>query len=233
MSNSNIKILLGGIIGGSIGYFFGCVVYEYLAAKEEYSTEDDFSDQEGDLPGQDDIDRVDEYHDLPTVNLVRTKKKGAGVVVRNYSEMFKKNDLNDLTILTEGKYHVIDMEARTEEGIEGLHTPIEKGIKMSEEELDPDDDLTQYSGEEKDISIISITDYLNAEDFEQITLNYYDDDVVTDEHDNPISQPIQILGNDALVSFGVLSGDEDVVYVRNRTKQAIYEIVRTNKNYGA
>lgn len=83
-----------------------------------------------------------------------------------------------------------------------------------------------------DIQIISAEDFNNnADDFETVDLTYYADEIMVGEDDNIIPSPEDIIGNDALVSFGMLSGDPDIVYVRNPKTRALYEIVRMSVKY--
>lgn len=217
--NEKLNLLIGAVIGASVGYFIGAVAAEVIAIKE--SAKDGYEDSEEFPQDGEDMDMEDEeYQILERKPRVKNKVKS---VKKNYTEFFKSQGRPDLAELA-AKYNgdeekVVNAPARTEEEIEGLH---DGEFESAEEE-----------NESKPIRIISLSEFANEEEFESVTLSYYDDDVLTDEHDNPIDRPERVVGEDALVSFGEQSEDSDVVYVRNETLRGVYEIVRTNKNYGA
>lgn len=208
--NTNTKVLIGAGIGGALGYFVGSVVVEILALKEE-GRELDYYDFENRDLDQNETNQEKEMFERPT-NMATNK-----TTKKDYSQIFKKNP--ELASLVQ-KYNEGQIE-EAEETLEGEEIDASETFESSEDS----DDLP--------IAIVSLEEYANATGFESVTLNYYDDDVVTDVHDIPISHPEEILGDEALVSFGELSNDPDVVYVRNLNKNAMYEVVRTNKNYGA
>lgn len=204
--NTNVKLLIGAVVGGGIGWFVGSVVVEIIAAKNDPFANEHYHDSD-EFPQGEDIEIEEQT--------VMYKKEDRPRRVKNYSDLFKNPELAPLV----EKYNMKVAPATDE--IQGM-TP----DHMIEDEFDmPEDE------KEEDISIISAEDYANAEGFSAVTLRYYLDDVVTDEHDNPIDHPEQIIGDDALVSFGVLSEDEDVVYVSNLPKKAMYEIIRLDKEY--
>lgn len=68
------------------------------------------------------------------------------------------------------------------------------------------------------------------EDYEPITLTYYKDGVLTDEDDEPVENPDDIVGSDYDSHFGEY--DQDVVYVRNERMKCDYEILRDERRYG-
>lgn len=211
--NTNVKLVIGGLVGAGIGYFVGSVIVDIIDLKEHPDT-DDYNDIE--YPNtQDGGPEIDETEGKELFQRLKTMPKRT---VRNYAQAFKENPaLQKLVEKYNGE-------------LEG-DTVVEDSLDITEEITDFGDDITAEEDDNPLISIISMADFANAEGYETVTLNYYDDDVVTDEHDVPIDHPEQILGEDALVSFGEMSEDADVVYVRNEPKRAMYEVVRTNKNY--
>lgn len=142
------------------------------------------------------------------------------VVIKDYTHYFSPEVKESLDKLA-AKYN------------NGEIDPLEEALATDIKGMDSDymieDELVQK--EEKDPSIITMEEYADSNGFEKLTFNYYFDDVLTDQHDNPITKPEQILGDEALVSFGVGSYDHDVVYVRNKAKKADYEIVRLETSY--
>lgn len=216
--NKAFAFLAGTLIGGGIGYFVGAIVAEVIAQKEwEREHGDDFEYEDLDEDSGND-DETNLEKEEPVLFMGHNKNARPVGKVKSYTEYFNKQGKPELAALV-AKYNQGDVV------LEEPRYGIEPDIQFEDDLEDPD-----VPG---DIMIISKQDYANAEGFEAITLKYWEDDVVTDEHDNPIERPEDILGDDALVSFGELSEDEDVVYVRNETKRAVYEVVRTNKEYSA
>lgn len=76
--------------------------------------------------------------------------------------------------------------------------------------------------------VISPSEYSNSE-YDCVTLIYYADKVLADDDYNVISNPKDIVGPDALSSFGQY--DPDVVYVRDDIAQKDYEIILSNDKY--
>ena len=73
-------------------------------------------------------------------------------------------------------------------------------------------------------------DDFGFEDYETITLTYYKDGVLTDEDDEPVENPDDIVGSDYSSHFGEY--DPDAVYVRNEKMKCDYEILRSERRYG-
>lgn len=68
--------------------------------------------------------------------------------------------------------------------------------------------------------------------FEKVTLTYYEgDDTLCDDQEVIIPEVTDLLGEEALVSFGVKSEDPDIVYIRNEKRGTDYEVVRVKKSY--
>ena len=66
-------------------------------------------------------------------------------------------------------------------------------------------------------------------DYETVTLTYYADGVVTDDFDEPIDNVEDLIGPDALNTFGEY--EDDSVFVRNDEKMCDYEILLDVRNY--
>lgn len=65
----------------------------------------------------------------------------------------------------------------------------------------------------------------------QSTLTWYvGDEVLTDEHDTVLTNPVQLIGM-AMEKFGHGSGDPNVVYVRNEYLESEYEVLRDPGSY--
>lgn len=79
-----------------------------------------------------------------------------------------------------------------------------------------------------DIYVISYNEWCaNDGELSQTTLVYYEgDQVICDMADDTIQEIDEVIGEDALELFGMMSNDPDVVYIRNTRRQAEYEVVR-------
>lgn len=63
----------------------------------------------------------------------------------------------------------------------------------------------------------------------KVTLNYYDDGVLTYENDDVINDVDEIVGKDSLSHFGEY--EPDAVYVRNENKKTDYEVLADAHRY--
>lgn len=65
-----------------------------------------------------------------------------------------------------------------------------------------------------------------------VTLYYYNkDDTLSDENEEVIIDPILLIGEEALTSFGKDPIDPDVIYVWSPKEKIYYEVVRLDKSY--
>lgn len=87
----------------------------------------------------------------------------------------------------------------------------------------PDKDPAPY--------VISPDIFGDHDDYEQITLTYYSDGVLTDDDDRPIADDMieQTIGKESLQHFGEY--DEDTVLVRNERLKVDYEVVKEYISY--
>ena len=94
-------------------------------------------------------------------------------------------------------------------------SPKESIVDQSSLDINKDD-------KKKYIYLISPEEFHESE-FEAKTLFYYSDKVVADEDNNVIPVPEEIIGDEALTSFGRY--EEDCVYVRDDRHRVDYEIL--------
>lgn len=86
----------------------------------------------------------------------------------------------------------------------------------------------------KDVPYIITEDQYNNEllYYDKIHLYYYEqDDALTDENEEIITNGYEIIGDDTLLHFGESSDDPDIVYARNESLSRDYEIIRLDKSY--
>lgn len=105
---------------------------------------------------------------------------------------------------------------------------------------------TDYSHSEKDIQeevkedpvtnkdtehpyVISPDEFGESHDYETISLTYYSDGVLADDNDEAIDDVEEIVGDEALESFGEY--EDDAVYVRNDRLKCDYEILLSHRLY--
>lgn len=124
------------------------------------------------------------------------------------------------------------------ETVEGLKETVESlGYSRKEEEVKEAEARRVFQSEEADPDtpyVIPIQAYMDGEEmFEQYTLTYYagDKTLVIDDSDEVIEDVDQTVGFHNLHNFGVESGNDDTVYVRNPKKEAEYEVLRDPGKY--
>lgn len=67
------------------------------------------------------------------------------------------------------------------------------------------------------------------DDYETISLMYYEDQVLTDDDDKPVDEIEDIVGFDSLTRFGEY--EDDSVFVRNDRLKCDYEILMDHRKY--
>ena len=110
-------------------------------------------------------------------------------------------------------------------------------INAQYEEILVDNGYTGYSNisatKEDDISavpyVIPPEEFGEKEDYDCISLTYYDDGVLTDSYDELIEDVENVVGNDSLKHFGEY--EDDSVFVRNDRLKNDYEILADPRKY--
>lgn len=77
--------------------------------------------------------------------------------------------------------------------------------------------------------VISPDDFGEFEDYERISLTYYENDVLTDENDEVVDDIENIVGIESLNHFG--DYEEVAVFVRNDRIKCDFEILKDNREY--
>lgn len=106
-------------------------------------------------------------------------------------------------------------------------------IEDEENEWDNDEEYIDEEAKAEGPFIISIDSFQNEyESFSKNTLTYFEKDgVIADDRDEVIVDYLAYIGDEALDSFGEGSDDPNLVYVRNLSKEADYEIVKDPTAY--
>lgn len=77
--------------------------------------------------------------------------------------------------------------------------------------------------------VISPDEFGEKDGYENVTLTYYADGVLTDYFDNVISNIDEVVGFDSLDHFGEY--EDDAVFVRNEKMETDYEILRDLRDF--
>lgn len=85
----------------------------------------------------------------------------------------------------------------------------------------------------KDVYVLHEDEFFQDErGYSQDTLMYYSGDyTLADPHDRPIYNSTEVLGTDFMNQFGQGTNQEDVLYIRNETLKAEYEVVLAGGSY--
>lgn len=216
--NRNLALLAGATGGAVVGYFVSAVVADYIEEKEIRDQAPVGVLEDDDEQPTDEDEDEDSSSGKATVRKKKPKQKREKV---NYANYFLSVQRPDLAALAK-KYN---------EG-EDVEEPHQDGVVAQMITVDEAETFDQPKPSADGITIISQDDFNNNPDeFEIVELSYYADEIVVGEDDNIIPGPEDIIGTDALVSFGMLSGDPDIVYVRNPKTRALYEVVRMSVKY--
>lgn len=101
-------------------------------------------------------------------------------------------------------------------------------------EMESEEDTEKEDTESMDKKTSSAAYVISPEEFgdcgyDTISLTYFADGVVADDFDEPIEDVEDLIGPDALDSFGEF--EDDSVFVRNDEKQCDYEILLDVRNH--
>lgn len=113
---------------------------------------------------------------------------------------------------------------------------LEENVEVDEsEEEDEVESIHKqnYDRNRNEPYIISVKEYMeDRDDHDKITITYFeDDDVLCDEREEVIPNVEATVGSNALTSFGELSEDSKIVYVRNERTSTDFEVIRDTRSY--
>ena len=81
----------------------------------------------------------------------------------------------------------------------------------------------------ENIHIVSPNEFGEDDNYDVTSLTYYADGVITDEMDNVIDNPEELVGADIASHFGDF--EEDSVFIRNDDTETYYEVLMDCQNY--
>ena len=91
---------------------------------------------------------------------------------------------------------------------------------------------SEISQEDNDVEVpyvIAPEDYGENDEYETISLTYYSDGVLTDEDDEVITNPGELVGEDFASHFG--DYEDDSVFIRNDDRKIDFEILMDYRTY--
>lgn len=148
-----------------------------------------------------------------TWNYAKTKyAKIADEEIASVKAAFKSEKSNEDSDICKEKN---DIEKMEELAIANRYVTHDKVIKKEETDMN-------------EPYVISPDDF-DENGYEIVSLTYYADDVLTDEHDNVIRNRDKLIGKDSLTKFGEY--EEDSVFVRDDERKIDYEILADTRNY--
>lgn len=106
-------------------------------------------------------------------------------------------------------------------------------IDDEEDDMPPPEDPPERTINFSEPYVISLEEFEEENHhFDKITISYYDiDDTLADEREEIITDVEVVIGEDALGRFGDMSGDPNIVFVRNERLGADYEICLMSDSY--
>ena len=150
-----------------------------------------------------------------------------------YSRLYKKDDFAD-------PVELLNRSQTEEELADKLIEKLEYKATETDGILTPDDlEMAallveiEVAKEHGHPYLITREDYMTNElEHTQVTFTYFEeDDVLVDAEDVMIGEVENVIGVDYLGKFGVLSGDNNVLYIRNIEREIDFEIIRNKGNY--
>lgn len=127
----------------------------------------------------------------------------------------------------------MDDDIEDEEDLDGIE-PLVNSITIGGDEV-PITKETKSLDEVKEPQVISEDFYFNDTEYVNYakeTLTYFeDDDTLIDEKDQVIYNVEEVIGTEALNSFGHMSNDKDTVFVINHRFGIKYEVIRDDGSY--
>jgi gas vesicle protein len=215
-----IGCILGGSIGGFVGYKLAQKKYYKLADKEVKEVTKFYEDKLAEAAKTIE-DLVNDNNGMAKV----LKMEDMGKKGPKKKEAKSKNESNGLP-----DNQVSSIIKPTEEERKNYTDYTKPYNKMPNKQkevskADPRPDLVaeQKIDENKFIEIITPEEYGDSYyNYYKETLYYYQDGILADESDNPIYDIENTVGPEALFTFGRY--EDDATYVRNHQKEVDYEI---------
>ena len=126
----------------------------------------------------------------------------------------------------------VEADSEVESPRESVLYPTDDAPDEEENDEDDDPDLDEEPFSSKP-DIMTLMEFENEKKhYDTETLTYYTyDDTVCNDKDEVIATPEDLIGEDALVCFGMGSQDPNVVYICNDRRSTKYEVVKVDAAY--
>lgn len=227
----NIIILIIGAGAGALGSGFFFKKHFELIADKEIQDFKEFSEIKikhyEELYRQQANDVINELGRTPVEEDVVENGPGPSPALRLASDVHKRyNTLTEKKELSE-VMRERGLELAEEKPVSWDHPKEDEAEEEEQPEAPIVDDRTDA------IYLISTEEFLSGkEEYDKITLTYYEgDNVLADERDGTVPAPTDVVGFQALKSFGREPKDPNVVYVRNNKVSCDFEILRSEGSY--
>lgn len=226
-AGKSVAFVIGGaLVGAGVTTLVLKKKYEAQAEEEITSVRDSYLKRIADLEAL--LNAQEEKKSAPPVGVTR---KAADIpterVVPSNETLFKA-------------YNKITPSAEAVEGLKGTveglgysrkEEPVKEDVTVVEE---PNAQVRHVDQDNPDVPyVIPVQSYMDGEEmFDQLTLTYYSlDKVLANEAEEVVEDVEGTVGRHNLHNFGVESGNDDTVYVRNEKRAADYEILRVEDAY--
>lgn len=212
-----IKGLLLFLAGGAIGSLVTTIVLkrEYRRLEQEFTQE-----------------RLEFMRDNKRAEKAPKEPTEASGEDKSVEDKKERQETEKITDLDKVRYNKIARNYRTVRTGDGIEYPV-----AEDDEIEERDRHERLSLETVDTGdgpyVITLEQFQEEMDhYDKSTIYYYeDDDTLTDEGEEVITDVTATIGDDALDNFGCGSEDPEVVYVRNDKMGIDYEVIRLSKSY--
>lgn len=205
--NSTLKGVLIFVLGAAAGSLATWKLiekkYKDIAQEEIDSVKDTFSKmKKNEYP-----DKLEDYPDFEEFD------------DSDYSDDVEEEPKPEQKIDRNNKPDIVEYAKILSEA--GYTNYAERQDKKEKKGVEPVEDERPY--------VISPDEFGEKDGYENVTLTYYADGVLTDYFDNVISNVDEVVGFDSLDHFGEY--EDDVVFVRNEKMETDYEILRDLRDF--
>lgn len=200
--------VLGALVGGGS-------VHLYLTKRYEQQLEEEVEQYRRYMRRKDERDQVEGNHNA--------QAETYGNLAAQYNSGQSEEDGETASVYSEG-----DGQDGTDGEPVPEALPLFETFTSNEVVEDSSDDVDQYTVISED-EFYELA-YDNGWDVQELTY-YEDDDTLVDEADNPVFDPSEIIGPDALDSFGVCCSDQRETHIRNSQNNTVYNIRLIHDSY--
>ena len=225
---TTISVGAGGLLVGlGVGYGVGkartAKTYEAIIDKELQDLKDHYARPKPVIVDEDTNGETPIYDELVQINAEETARK----TPPTDEELAG----NDAIIESQGyKDHGASLKDRVVDS--GTHNIFVDGVP-----LDPDahdGNTLRDPSQERPYIISHLLWHEHDPNIEKISMTYYEgDDTLAYDDDTSVDDVSYLIGDDVFAHFGEMSGDKDIVYVRNEALQKDFEVVRDGNSYAA